>query len=56
MPSSSLKTHDIIGATAGSKGMGVFAQNHERKDYKQANRIDDIEGACSGSLKKAPTS
>lgn len=27
----SLRTDDIMGATAGSKGQGVFAENHERK-------------------------
>jgi hypothetical protein len=29
--STSLKTDDIQGAKAGSKGKGVFAENHERK-------------------------
>ena len=44
-----------MGAKASTKGMGVFAENHERKEYKQSNRTDDIEGAKSGSLKKGPT-
>lgn len=51
----SLRTEDIIGAKASSKGLGVFAENHERKDYRQINRVDDIEGAHAGSLKKGPT-
>jgi hypothetical protein len=48
----SLRTEDILGAKASSKGMGVFAENHERKEYRQINRTDDIEGAQSGSLRK----
>ena len=34
--------------------MGVFGENHERKEFKQTNRTDDIEGARSGSLRKGP--
>lgn len=49
-----LTTKDILGATAGSKGMGVFAANHQRKEFKEANKTDDIFGAQPGSLKKAP--
>lgn len=48
----SLRTEDIIGAKAGTKGLGVFAENHERKDVRKMNRTDDIEGAHSGSLRK----
>lgn len=33
----------------------MFAQNHERKQFREINKTDDIEGANSGSLKKAPT-
>ena len=40
-----LKTQDILGAMAGSKGMGIFAENHKRKDIRLVNKIDDIEGA-----------
>ena len=29
-----LKTQDILGATAGSKGLGVFAENYQRKDAR----------------------
>lgn len=41
----SLRTDDITGAKASTKGLGVFAENHERKEYRQINRTDDIEGA-----------
>jgi hypothetical protein len=51
----SLRTEDIIGARASTKGQGVFAENHERKEVRQINRTDDIEGARSGSLRKGPT-
>jgi hypothetical protein len=50
-----LKTQDILGATAGSKGLGVFAEVHIRKDVRPINKTDDIEGAQSGSLKKGTT-
>lgn len=40
---------------AGTKGLGVFAENHERKDYREINKTDDITGAKAGSLKKGPT-
>ena len=50
----SLRTDDIMGATAGTKGQGVFAENHARREYRDTNRVDDIEGAHSGSLRKAP--
>ena len=43
-----------MGATAGTKGKGVFAENHQRKQFKELNRTDDIEGARAGSLRKAP--
>ena len=43
-----------MGATAGSKGMGVFAQYHQRKETREINKTDDIFGAQTGSLKKAP--
>jgi hypothetical protein len=51
----SLRTEDIIGAKSSTKGLGVFAENHERKEYRQINKTDDIEGARAGSLKKGPT-
>jgi hypothetical protein len=51
----SLRTEDINGAKASTKGLGVFSENHHRKDYRQINQTDDIEGAKSGSLKKGPT-
>lgn len=51
----SLKTTDIMGAMASSKGLGVFSDNHKRRDVRGLNRTDDIEGAQSGSLKKGTT-
>jgi hypothetical protein len=50
-----LKTDDILGAKASTKGKGVFAENHERKEYRDMNKTSDIEGAFSGSLKKGLT-
>lgn len=47
-----LKTQDILGATAGSKGLGVFAEAHKRREVRGINRTDDIEGAQANSLKK----
>lgn len=44
-----------MGAKSSTKGLGVFAENHERKDFRQTNRTEDIEGAKAGSLKKGPT-
>lgn len=41
----SLKTQDIIGATGDSKGLGVFAENHKRKDIRTINATEDIPGA-----------
>ena len=29
-----LRTDDIAGATSGTKGLGVFAENHERKEFR----------------------
>jgi hypothetical protein len=41
-----------LGATADSKGLGVFAEAHKRRDIRGVNRTDDIDGAQAGSLKK----
>jgi hypothetical protein len=30
----SLRTEDIMGAKANTKGLGVFAENHERKEFR----------------------
>jgi hypothetical protein len=54
MPSTALRSDDIMGGTANTKGMGVFAENHTRKDYREINKISDIEGAGPGTLKKGP--
>lgn len=50
----SLRTDDIAGAKASTKGLGVFGENHERREFRQMNRTDDIDGAKAGSLKKCP--
>ena len=50
-----LKTQDILGATASSKGMGVFSESHNRRDVRELNRTDDIDGAQGGSLKRGTT-
>ena len=51
-----LKTMDILGAHAGTKGLGVFAEAHKRREVRQLNRTDDIDGAQGGSLKRGTTS
>ena len=30
----SLRTEDVIGAKASTKGLGVFAENHSRKEFR----------------------
>ena len=50
----SLNIHDIEGAKASTKGLGVFAVNHQRKEFRNSLDIKDIDGAHSGSLKKCP--
>lgn len=30
----SLRTDDIAGAKANTKGLGVFSENHERKEFR----------------------
>lgn len=50
-----LKTQDIIGATAGTKGLGVFTEVHVRRDVRPINQTSDIDGAQGGSLKKGTT-
>ncbi len=50
----SLRTDDIIGAKAGTKGNHTLNGEHPIKQERKANRTDDIEGAQSGSLKKCP--
>jgi len=50
-----LKTQDILGATSGSKGLGVFAEVHVRRDVRPINKTDDITGAQADSLKKRTT-
>ena len=48
-----LRTADIDGAQASSKGLGVFAY-HDRRGFKDTNKINDIFGSNPNSLKKAP--
>ncbi|CAD8177716.1 unnamed protein product [Paramecium pentaurelia] len=49
--SSTLVTQDIIGAQAGSHSQH-FLRSSDRKDYRQINNVQDIEGVQAGSLKK----
>ena len=48
-----LKTEDISGAHAGTKGLGPFAER-ARTYQRQLVKCDDIEGAQVGTLQKAP--
>lgn len=50
----SLKTQDILGAQQSTKGKGPFAENHQRTQFGQTCRLDDVYGASVGSLRKAP--
>jgi hypothetical protein len=50
----SLRTDDIIGAKAGTKGVRGLDNGMQRSPERQVNRTDDIEGAQSGSLRKCP--
>lgn len=45
-----------MGATADSKRLGVFADYHKRREVRELNRTDDIEGAQAGSLKRGTQS
>ena len=49
----SLATKDISGAVSNTKGMGMFS-NRERKDFRQTNHVNDIQGTTASSLLKAP--
>lgn len=49
----SLKTKDILGCATGTKGFGSF-HTRVRKDFKQTNVTQDIEGCSPDSLKKGP--
>jgi hypothetical protein len=44
-----------MGATAGTKGLGVFTEVHVRRDVRPINQTSDIDGAQGGSLKKGTT-
>ena len=43
--SASLKTHDIMGATASTKNQGVFGDVYKRRDVRVLNNTQDIDGA-----------
>jgi len=49
----SLATKDIPGAEVGSKTLGMFHQK-DRKDFRDTNRVNDINGTNVGSLLKGP--
>lgn len=42
-----------MGAAASSKGMAIL-RDAQRREFREINKTDDIEGAQAGSLKKAP--
>lgn len=41
----SLKSTDIMGATAGTKNLGVFTDVYKRRDVRPLNNTQDIDGA-----------
>lgn len=49
-----MRTHDIKGAQASTKGLGIFANVKRREDIKCSLNNADVIGANSGSLKKGP--
>ena len=51
----SLKSTDIMGATADTKNLGVFTDVYKRRDVRPLNNTQDIDGAQGGSLKKGTT-
>lgn len=51
--SMNLDVSDIDGTNAGSKGLRVFKPNN-RREFRETNRIGDIDGTKVGTLLKAP--
>ncbi len=49
----SLDIHDIDGTKVGTKGLKAF-KTDSRRDYREINKVDDIQGAKVGSLLKGP--
>lgn len=49
-----MRTKDIFGAQASTKGLGIFASVKRREDIKNSMDLKDVEGAQVGSLKKGP--
>lgn len=49
-----MRTKDIAGAQASTKGLGIFANVKRREDIKCSLNNADVIGANSGSLKKGP--
>lgn len=48
-----LNTEDIEGTKVGTKGLRAF-KNYSRREYRNTNKVDDINGTQPGSLLKAP--
>ena len=48
--STDLKTQDILGAQAGTRGLGMFAER-QREHFRNQIPADDIEGAHVGTMK-----
>ena len=49
-----LRTEDITGAQASTKGLGAFTDTFKRTGFKESMKVNDIAGANAGSLKKGP--
>ena len=50
-----MRTKDIEGAQASTKGLGIFAHVTRREAVKCSLDIKDVPGSNAGSLKKGPT-
>ena len=49
-----MRTKDVSGAQASTKGLGIFANVKRREDIKCSLNNADVIGAQVGSLKKGP--
>ncbi len=49
-----MRTKDIEGAQASTKGLGIFANTKRRELIKNSLDNTDVHGAHVGSLKKGP--
>lgn len=49
-----MRTNDVAGAQASTKGLGIFANTKRREAVKNSLDNSDVHGAFVGSLKKGP--